>query len=181
MTFRPFRRTPFQRALPDGALMGQLNDANRLLAQGQAAEAAPLFGQVAQAMEASGHPRRAANLHARAAHAFADAGREALALQHARLALRLFKQYAMAQRLQQFSANILRKFQAGGMAPAAEALQREYGLPASVAAPAAPAAALARLPGACLKCGAPVHSDDVEWIDPHSAECPYCGAVLRAE
>jgi hypothetical protein len=180
--FRPFRQGPFQRAQLEGAVLAKLNEANHLLAAGQVAQAAPLFEQLAQALEASNHPRRAANLHARAAHAFADAAQEGPALEHAQVALRLFKQHAMAQRFQQFSGTITRKFQARGMAQAAAALLREFALPAEPPpAVEAPAQAAARLPGACPKCGAPVRSDEVDWIDAHSAECPYCGTVLKAD
>ena len=34
-------------------------------------------------------------------------------------------------------------------------------------------------PVTCTSCGGPVRSDEVEWIDAHSAECPYCGVPLR--
>lgn len=37
----------------------------------------------------------------------------------------------------------------------------------------------ARLPAACPLCGAPVCSDEVEWIDEFSAECAFCGAVVQ--
>ena len=100
-------------------------------------------------------------------------------LDHARRALHLFKQYAMAQRFGQFYSNINRKFQARGMAAASATLQSEFGLPVEPAQEGARAEA--RLPGSCPKCGAPVHSDEVEWIDARSAECPYCGTVLRAD
>jgi hypothetical protein len=178
-----FRRNRLHRGMLEGALLTRLNEANRLLDLGQATQAAPLFAQLAQALEASSHPRRAANLHARVAHAFADAsalaGHEAAALDHARRALHLFKQYAMVQRFGQFYGNINSKFQARGMASASAALQSEFGLPVEPApVPAQPAA---RLPGSCPKCGAPVRSDEVDWIDARSAECPCCGTVLRAD
>jgi hypothetical protein len=53
-------------------LMEQLAEANEYVAQGKPLQAGPLFVQVAEAMQASNHPRRAANLHTRAAHAFVD-------------------------------------------------------------------------------------------------------------
>ncbi len=177
-----FRRNRLQRGRLEEAFLARLVEANRLLAAGQAAQAAPLFAQLAQALEASNHPRRAANLHARAAHAFADAaalaGHEGAALDHAHRALYLFQQHAMAQRFAQFYGNINRHFQARGMGSASATLQREFGLPVELAP--APAQATARLPGSCPKCGAPVRSDEVDWIDTSSAECPYCGAVLQA-
>lgn len=35
------------------------------------------------------------------------------------------------------------------------------------------------LPGKCSACGAPVKPDDITWLDPYTAECPYCGSVLK--
>ena len=182
MAFHPFRNSRLQSARLAAAQLTALSDANRLAANGQALQAAPLFAQLAQELEASGHPRRAANLHTRAAHAFADGGQEAAALSHARAALNLFVQYAMEQRLQQFYTNITRKLRVNGMTPAAETLQHEFaaqvaGLPTPE--PPTDSSRRGRLPGACPKCAAPVHSDEVTWIDPHSAECPYCGTVLQ--
>jgi hypothetical protein len=34
-------------------------------------------------------------------------------------------------------------------------------------------------PVTCPSCGGPVRSDEVDWIDSHTAECPYCGTPLR--
>jgi hypothetical protein len=39
----------------------------------------------------------------------------------------------------------------------------------------------AALPKKCPSCNAPLRSDEVEWIDAQSAECAYCGSVVRAE
>jgi len=35
------------------------------------------------------------------------------------------------------------------------------------------------LPLQCPYCGATVHPDEVEWIDENTAECAYCGSMLR--
>ena len=35
------------------------------------------------------------------------------------------------------------------------------------------------LPLKCPSCGAAVHPDEVTWLDESSAECDYCGSVLR--
>jgi hypothetical protein len=39
----------------------------------------------------------------------------------------------------------------------------------------------AALPTTCPSCNAPLRSDEVEWIDAQSAECAYCGSVVRAQ
>jgi Zn finger protein HypA/HybF involved in hydrogenase expression len=37
------------------------------------------------------------------------------------------------------------------------------------------------LPIHCPGCGGPIRSDEVEWADEVTAECPYCGSAVRAE
>lgn len=36
------------------------------------------------------------------------------------------------------------------------------------------------LPVNCQGCGAPLRSDEVEWVDEVTAECPYCGSLSRS-
>jgi hypothetical protein len=181
---------------PDAGPLGAqqlavLQQANQLMANNQPAVAAPLFAQLAAQMEAANHPRRAANLHARAAHAFADSQAGQAALGQARSALNLFISSGMVARTPVFFANITRKLNNHGMQNAAHALQQEYGgrLQAGPlrrrqgavagAAPAAPRHG--SLPTSCPKCGAPVHGAEANWVDNNTAECDYCGALIRAE
>jgi hypothetical protein len=46
--------------------------------------------------------------------------------------------------------------------------------------PAQAAEARGSLPGRCEGCGAPLVPGDVIWHDTRTAECPYCGAVIKA-
>ena len=161
-----------------------LIQANRLVAAGRSLEAGALFAQVAQAMQQSNHPRRAANLYARAAHAFADGNRGQGSLGYARAALALFIQTNMLPRASMFYANITRKLTAKGMQAAAGELQAEFGArmagqPAMPAPADRPAHGL--LPTTCPQCGAPVHGDELSWVDDRTAECEYCGALLRSD
>ena len=100
----------------------------------------------------------------------------------------------MVLRAPTFFSNITRKLNNHGMQNAARALQQEYGgrLRAGPlkrrqgamagAAPAAPAAPQhGPLPTSCPKCGAPVHGTEANWVDNNTAECDYCGALIRAE
>jgi len=124
---RRFRR-PFINAVPmTAAQIEVMSKANALAASQQFGQAAPLFAELAREMEASQHPRRAANLHARAAHAYADAGNATEALAQARVALNLFVQYQMVQRTPEFYANITRKLTQHGMVEATNALKAEFG------------------------------------------------------
>ncbi len=175
--------------------LATLQQANQLMANSQPAAAAPLFAQLAAQMEAANHPRRAANLHARAAHAFADAQAGQAALGQARSALNLFISNGMAMRTPVFFANITRKLSNHGMQNAARALEQEYGgrlhagppqrrFGAQAGAAPAPQPQPRRrgtLPTSCPKCGGPVHGSEVNWVDDNTAECDYCGALLRAE
>ena len=159
-----------------------LSRANRQVTSKKPGEAGKLFAQLAQEMEATDHPRRAANFHALAAHSFADSQDEKRALVHAQNALTLFIEYLMTARMIRFFTNITNKMSSYNMTDAVKTLQDEFGQKIS----AAPAPALkpeppksARLPAACPKCGAPVHSTEVNWIDDQRAECIYCGSVLQ--
>jgi hypothetical protein len=164
--------------------LATLQQANRLMANRKPGQAAPLFAQIAAQMESSNNPRRAANLHARAAHAFADSQAGQAALGQARSALNLFITNQMTLRTPMFYANITRKLNNKGMQPAAKSLQQEYGSRIGAAPaqpPAAPAQHRGSLPTSCPKCGAPVHGREANWVDDSTAECDYCGALIRAE
>ena len=177
-------RNPIAQANPLAPEMMQtLNQANRLAANGQPGQAAQLFSQVADEMEATNHPRRAANLHAQAAHAYADSHNPQAALAQARLALNLFIQNKMVQRTPVFYANISRKFTNQGMPKAAAALEQEFGARVGPMPAQMPRAAgkHGSLPTNCSKCGAPIHADEVTWVDARTIECNYCGSLIREE
>lgn len=180
-----FRR--MQNAAGAGEALGPaqlqwLNQANQLMAAGQPGQAAPIFARLAGAMESEAHPRRAANLHAQAAHAYADSGAEQSALVQARFALNLFLQYQMVKRIPVFYANITRKLNNHGMQAAADALTQEFGTKVGTyPTVAAPTTKHGILPTNCPKCGAPLHRDEANWIDDITVECIYCGVSIRAE
>jgi len=159
-----------------------LGQANQLVAQGKPEQAAPLFAELAE-VEGANHPQRAANLHAQAAHAFADEQRGPATLIQARAALNLFLKYQMDKRTSMFYVNITRKLNAKGMKNAADALISEFG--SRVAALPVGAASAAQkhglLPTNCPQCGAPIHMDKASWVDSNTVECAYCGSQIRPE
>jgi hypothetical protein len=180
-----FRNRPRFQANPLTAdQLAILVKANQLMAAGKPLDAGSLFAGVADAMQRSNHPRRAANLYARAAHAFTDGNNEQTALGYARTALALFTQFKMVGRIPTFFTNITRKMTAKGMKAAATALQQEYG--AQIAAQPVESQQEIRpprglLPTNCPKCGGPVHGDGVDWVDNNTIECEYCGSLIRTE
>jgi hypothetical protein len=182
-----FRR-PLQRFAAAQALgpveMAQLQNANRLMASGQPDKAAPIFLQLARELQATQHPRKAANMHAQASHAFADAKEETQALQQAQVALRFFVRLQMLPRAAHFYGNIQNKMKQKGMSASALELDKEFG---SVLAnvPARPVGNVQQgtrhLPTSCPKCGAPLRTDEVEWVDEMTASCSFCGSVVAKE
>ena len=174
------RRLAMQKDVLSASQIEVLAKANQLAANNNAADAAPLYAELARELDVP-HPRRAANLHARAAHAYADAGNEQLALAQARAALTMFIQYRMINRTPVFFANITRKFNNKGMKNSASALQNEFGNRVGPMPPSTGSRSAKRgvLPTNCPKCGAPIHSDEATWIDDLTAECDYCGAAIR--
>jgi hypothetical protein len=179
-----FSDTPEPAANDDGLSPDQrltLEQARRLVANGQPGQAAPMFSKLAEILAAGNRPRRSANLHAQAAHAFADSHNEAASLAQARAALTLFLQLQMVQRAPVFYGNIHRKLVNRGMTKAAEALANEFASKIGPLPTQAPPSGrqVARLPTNCPKCGAPVRSQEVNWIDTITAECDYCGSLIR--
>jgi hypothetical protein len=180
--FRRIRNAANQ-ANPLGPLQLQtMNQANQLIAAGKPGQAAQLFASLAAEMEATSHPRRAANLHAQAAHAFADSQDGPSALVQARAALHLFIQNQMVGRTPVFYANITRKMANHGMKNALAALTGEFAAQVGqMPAPVAPAKIQGHLPTNCPKCGAPIHADEANWVDPNTVECEFCGSMIRPE
>ena len=164
----------------DADQLRALAEANQLMENGQPSLAAPLFANLAAGLDAP-RPRRAANIHARAAHAFADSGQEQPALAQARSALKMFIQYNMLQRTPVFYANIRHKFNAKNMPNAARSLETEFKIPSGpLPVAAAPSKKHGQLPTNCPKCGAPLRASEAEWIDENTIECSYCGAGIRS-
>lgn len=130
---------------------------------------AKTFSELAAQAARNGHPRQAANLHAQSAHRWLDANNIENAQTQADLALSVFKELGMKKRLLEFQT----RFEAHKQQPGKimnDNMEDEKRTK--------PAASLS-LPSFCSQCGAPLRSDEVEWIDQQSAECGFCGSVIK--
>ncbi len=163
-----------------------LGEANRLLEAGHIAEAAPLFAQLAQQAESQGMPRRAAELHLQAARSLMQIGNPQPALAHVHAALNLFTGLGLTGKAQAVYQRIVHDLRAADMHAEADQLERDFQAQSGLAQAdtgegfGSPAPQpRGRLPAKCPRCGGPVRSDEVEWIDEHSAACDYCGSVLQ--
>jgi hypothetical protein len=163
--------------------MKSLTKANQLVGSGEPGQAAPLFANLATELEISSHPRRAANLNAQAAPAYADSQNEQASLNQARLALNLFIQHQMINRTTVFYNNISRKFTNKGMKSASESMISEFGSRVGLISiqPAPATLHPGHLPTNCTKCGAPIHRNDANWVDDQTVECDFCGSLIRSE
>ncbi len=157
-----------------------LTEANYLLDNGKPAQAAPLFAKLAEVLASASQPKRAANLHAQAAMAFAKSRNEAPALMQARAALNLYLEYKIVPQAPFFYANIVRELTKRGMTNAAETLEKEFASKVGPQ-PTPVTPATGRLPTNCPHCGAPVRSNEVHWIDAHTAECAFCGTPIQSQ
>lgn len=186
---RMFQRNPlagaqFRRNPLAAAKLQQLMQANQLMREGKPLEAGAIFSQIADDLNRSNHPRLAANVYTRAAHAYVDGSDTEAALGSARQALMLFTQQGLDDRASMFNANITRKMSGKGMNAAVEKLQQEFGA-RSAAGPnfsrQASQPQRGMLPTNCPRCGAPLDQEDITWINENTFECGYCGSRVRSE
>jgi hypothetical protein len=182
MAFPPIGRGGRRLAL-NQPLLQAMSRANQLLADGRPVEAAESLVQLAGRLENRGFPRRAANVRAQAARAWIQAKNQSNALDQARVALGQFLQINMPRRAAMFYLNISRSLLDNGMKDAATTMKQEFEskVKALGVIPAPAHAVRGRLPPKCPQYGAPVRSDEVEWIDAASAACGYCGSVIQTE
>ncbi len=160
----------------------RMREAQRLMAEGKFAEAAAVFDDMSQRAVQNGRVPFAITLTLQAGRAYAQAGRGDDALARARQALDLILnagQPARATRAMPRAIAFLRahNFTAQAATLEKEATQRLAKLGLSLQP--LPNVGARTLPPSCPQCAGPLHSDEVEWIDTVSAECPWCGSVVK--
>jgi hypothetical protein len=158
----------------------------QLLQAGRYAEAGELFGQVADRARDNGNHIRSARMALQAEQAFVQANNADQAMIRARQAVRQFLAAGRPGRAVQVlrqSTVVFRSHrwnaQADALEQDAQAQLAERGLSLANVPMEVALQPRGMLPSVCPRCGGPLK--DVEWIDPMSAECPYCESVVRAE
>jgi hypothetical protein len=178
---RPFRR-PLRRPMA-GIIPPALVRANQLMAASQYSEAAGIFEQFARGALVRNGPR-APWFFFQAGHARIQAGQVPVGMAHLQQGFTLLASRGQSQQLFQASRRFVTEL--NGLGLTAEAQQIEDFLKTALPVGFAPASAGAAgkprvLPTKCTGCGGSIRSDEVEWADDITAECPYCGSLLRAE
>jgi len=171
--------------------------ANRLFDRGRFAEAAPIFDRLAEGAAERGMLNRAGDLYLQSARCHLEMGKATLAVERGKHALRLFGRAGLIGKIERLMPRMVEALQEKDYQAEVEALRQEVEARLAEVPPgrrAPPGARPARpalsavegppmtrreLPAKCLACGAPVKPDDVTWLDPQTAECPYCGSVLK--
>jgi hypothetical protein len=171
-----------------------LERAHRLFDQREFAEAAPIFDRLAGGAAERGMLNRAGDLYLQSARCHLEMGEAAVAVERGKQALRLFGRAGLLGKIERLMPRMVEALQEKGYQAEAAALKQEVEarlaeVPPERRAPpgARPAAwpiarpmARRELPAKCSACGGPVKPDDVTWLDSQTAECPYCGSVLKA-
>lgn len=188
----PMARLAHRPPLPP-RIRRQLNRAHRSLAEDRFEEAARLFDDLAQRAQNNGMPIRAADLTLQAARALLGADLADRAVERTLAALRLLVAGGRADRVPRVLSRSTAALRDKGYDAQADQLEQEAqqivaGAGRSMAELETEAAQQAgpqpqqrgSLPATCTGCGAQLVPDEVEWHDANTAECLYCGTVIKA-
>jgi hypothetical protein len=161
-------------------------EAERLMHAGRFAEAAKRFEHLAREAEKRDKIEAAANLRLRAARCYAELKDLGRADRCAEQAIHLFIQARRPGRVRQVLPRVLAGLERHGRHGDAERLRREVreafgGAESLLGRMPSVARGAAALPAQCSNCGAPLKPNEVAWAGPATAECPYCGAVVKAQ
>ena len=172
-----------QRRFLRGGIPPLLINANQSIAAGNFADAAGDLEQLARAAEGRGGPR-AAMIRIQAGRARLLAGQPDTALESLERGFGLLAARGRLRRLARLGNRMVAELRQRGYAAESQKLA-EYleNLSPGFGAEQAPDAPArhALLPTHCPGCGAPVHPDEVEWLDDVTGECAFCGSPLRQQ
>lgn len=163
-----------------------LRRARRRIEQAAPAEAAAIFEEEAQAAEEQGMLDRAGDLYLEAARCYLQIDDIDRADDHGLKALRLFIQARRPGKVRRLVPRMMAVLHRKGYHDEAEKLRQEVdallgALPGERAIPwGERAVQRGSLPAKCPSCDGPIRSDEVNWIDSYSAECAYCGGIIKA-
>ena len=176
-------RQPFRR-VQVGSIPPALRRANQLLASGHYEDAAGIFEQFARGAVSRNGPRAPWFL-LQAGQARLLGGQIPAGMAHIMQALGLFAERGQFQRLYHAGMRFAAELKVRGMQAEMKQIEDylKTTLPAGFVPSVGSGAAKPRpvLPTNCPGCGGPIRSDEVEWADESTAECPYCGSAVRAQ
>ncbi len=182
---RPPRRSP--RRVPgidrmELRVLRALRRAHYFMETGQYEQAFPFFKRLAEGAAKRQMPLKAAQLYFQAARARLEMGGAQDAVELARRGMQLLTQAGQIERARAVLPRLSQALEEKGFHDQAVLLRAEIQalLGGGLSQPAAPPRPRPQLPATCPACNGPVHAGQVVWIDERSAECAYCGTLIRA-
>ncbi len=161
-----------------------LQHAHELMRLGYYGEAASAFEELASAAADRQGPR-APFLFIQAGRARIMSGKNQAGMAHLRHGLELFAASGRYPQLYRAGTRLIEELQARHLTKEAQEIAGliQHNASASAESPTQryPDPAKVSLPTHCPSCGGPLRADEVEWIDPLSAECSFCGSPVRAD
>jgi len=157
-----------------------LQEANFAFSKGEYGRAAELFERIAKVADGRDGPR-APLFNLQAGRARLLAGQVALGMPSLKRGLELFAERNQFQRLHEMGMRTITELNQRGFKN--EAVDIEIWLKTLMpSTPSFDGQADAKrpiLPTHCPSCGAPLRPDEAEWLDDVTAECGYCGSLVR--
>jgi hypothetical protein len=156
---------------------------------GDYARAARIFGKEADKARDKGQFAAASRLALQCARAHLAGDNVEAALERAKQALQYMAQSGRPGRIPVALNRMVEHLRQRGYEAEADQLQREVeerlaevglSLKEFQTQTVSTAERRGQLPGKCSTCAGPLNPNEVEWYDTHSAECPYCGSVVKA-
>jgi hypothetical protein len=145
--------------------------------------AAAEFHELAERGEAEGIPR-SVQAYVLAGQCYLLAGQREQGLADLRRSIEAATRFGQLPRLAAAAPRIAAELRSNGLAQDADAFLKMLEPAAPVPAAARPSAPVVpnrpRLPPKCPSCGGIIHPGEVEWLDPYSVACEYCGSVVQA-
>ncbi|MEW5829490.1 MAG: hypothetical protein AB1846_11410 [Chloroflexota bacterium] len=180
---RRFRGGRLARPNPARQVPPALLRANQLFTGGDYRAAAAAFDELARRAEMRGGPN-AGRFALRAGEAWVMAGDVQTGMARIKDGLNALIAAGNLAALGRIGPRVVRELTERGLTAEAEevtGLLRQR-LPGFSATPSAPGpVGRVTLPTHCPGCGAPLRPDEVEWLDAASAECDYCGSLIRPD
>lgn len=165
------------------AISPALQRAHEMMSMGEYARAAMSFEQLGHTAEMR-ERQRAPFLFFQAGRARILLNQPAPAMSHFRHGLDLLIQAKRYNQLYRAGQRIAQELRLRGLEKESREIAALVGasIPAIAELPTerGPDMTAVVLPTYCDSCGGPIRSPEVEWLDAHTAECPYCGNPIRA-
>lgn len=182
---RPPLYPPIGRQLPTRPVHPLLIKANQLMQEGNYVEAAELFEQLAHGAQARGFPR-APQLFLQAAKARLAAGQVQPAMGLTRQGLGLLAQAYRWSELSSAGSRVVAALNSQGHTTEGEEIAKwlEQILQSHGGLQQISPTELTKkphLPVSCPHCGGAIRPGEVNWVDDITAECEFCGNMVRAE